>query len=190
MSLIADFAAGLAMAAGHRGRARRVVEFVAPTRNDRVLDIGCGPGNAVRAAGDRTGEVIGVDPSPAMLRIARWLTMRRKARAKIRYEPGAAESLPLADGSVTVAWAIASFHHWADPPAGLKEARRVLAKGGRLFLVERLVGHGRARQQRHGLTASRADSVAIGLRDAGFAEVSTETVADGRGRYVVVRGVA
>jgi len=59
-----------------------------------------------------------------MLRLARFLT-RRSAHA-VRYVEGSAEALPLPDSSVSVAWSIASVHHWVGLDAGLHEARRVL----------------------------------------------------------------
>lgn len=43
---------------------------------ERLVDIGCGPGIAVRHARARGAEVIGVDPAPVMLRVAR-LAMAR-----------------------------------------------------------------------------------------------------------------
>ncbi len=178
------------MAAGHRNLARRVVELSGVGTSDRALGIGCGPGNAVREAGRLGADVIGVDPSSTMLRVARWLTRRHPGRARIRYESGAAEALPLADGAVSVAWTIASFHHWSDPVAGLAEARRVLGANGRMLVVERLAGSGRGWHAQHGLTESRAAEVAGQLRTVGFADVGTETVSVGRGTYVVVRGAA
>lgn len=187
---IADLGAGLLMAAGHRNLARRVVELSGVGASDRALDIGCGPGNAVREAGRLGADVIGVDPASAMLRVARWLTRRHPGRARISFESGTAEALPLADGTVSVAWTIASFHHWSDPVVGLAEARRVLGADGRMLVVERLVGHGRGWHTQHGLTESRAAEVAGQLRGAGFADVGTETVPVGRGTYVVIRGVA
>jgi SAM-dependent methyltransferase len=41
---------------------------------DRVVDVGCGPGIAVRLAARRAAAATGVDPDPAMLRFAPWST--------------------------------------------------------------------------------------------------------------------
>jgi ubiquinone/menaquinone biosynthesis C-methylase UbiE len=37
----------------------------------RILDLGCGPGQLALAFAPLAGEVLGIDPEPEMLRIAR-----------------------------------------------------------------------------------------------------------------------
>ena len=105
---------------------------------DVVLDVGCGSGTAVREAAARLsrGRAIGVDPSPAMLRIAADLSASHAERARMEFLEGDASHLPLAGHSVTVAWAINSLHHWADPARGLSEVLRVLASRGRFLITE------------------------------------------------------
>src|SRR5918998_269668 len=84
---------------------------------DDVVDIGCGSGAAVRRAARRgASSVVGVDPATVMLRVARLLgrSSRRNGSA-VRYVDAAAEALPLADGSASVVWALATVHHWRGP---------------------------------------------------------------------------
>ena len=47
--------------------ARAVVESAAIRPGERVLDLGCGTGNAALLAADRSGEVTGVDPASRLL---------------------------------------------------------------------------------------------------------------------------
>src|SRR4051812_35430974 len=115
---------GLLFAVKGGGRARFICDLADIGPHDRVVDIGCGPGNAVRAAAARGGRATGVDPSPVMLSVARALTVRR--RSAITWAGGAAETIPVADGSATVVWSVACVHHWADVAAGVAEVRRVL----------------------------------------------------------------
>lgn len=105
---------------------------------DVVLDVGCGSGAAVREAAARLsrGRAIGVDPSPAMLKIAVELSASHPERARMEFLEGDASHLPLAEDSVTVAWAINSLHHWADAARGLSEVRRVLVGQGRFLVTE------------------------------------------------------
>ena len=91
---------------------RWTVELARLQPNDVALDIGCGSGTAVREAAARLigGRAIGVDPSPAMLRIATEQTVGHEGRERIEFLQGYAGHLPLVEASVTVVWAINSIH--------------------------------------------------------------------------------
>jgi ubiquinone/menaquinone biosynthesis C-methylase UbiE len=138
---------------GREGDARLVAELSGLRPEDTVLDIGCGPGTAVRHAARLGATANGVDPAPVMLRVARLLT---RSTERVRYLAGAAETLPLPDGSVSVVWTIASVHHWADLDTALHEARRVLRPGGRLVAVERGTQPGARGHASHGWTDEQA----------------------------------
>jgi ubiquinone/menaquinone biosynthesis C-methylase UbiE len=120
-----------------------------------------------------------------MRRLAVRLTPAR-LRPAITVLNGTAERLPLADGAATVAWAVASVHHWADLDAGLAELHRVLAPSGRLLLVERLA-RPRSWFSHHALTWERAEQLAARAATAGFIEPVAERVALGRSRLALVR---
>ena len=122
-----------------RGRLAGVITDLADLGPaDRVVDVGCGPGAAVREAARRGAAATGVDPSPAMLRLARGITAFRRIE-NVRWLEGGAERLPVPDAQATVVWAVASLHHWSDRKAGFSEARRALAQAGRLILADWLV---------------------------------------------------
>jgi ubiquinone/menaquinone biosynthesis C-methylase UbiE len=177
----------LSMAAGRGSVARGVASLAAVGPGDGVLDVGCGPGTAAREAGRRGATVIGVDPSPVMLRLARRISAARSAH-NLEWREGSAESLPLPDDSVSIAWAISTVHHWADVEAGIGELRRALAPGGQVLLVERLVKPGARGHAAHGLTADQADSVAAQLRAAGFTDVQTDVRRFGRRTVAILAG--
>jgi ubiquinone/menaquinone biosynthesis C-methylase UbiE len=176
----------LAMAAAGRTRAALVVELAAVSDADRAVDIGCGPGNAVRAAARRGARVTGVDPAPLMLGLARILT---RDRARITWAQGSAENLPLPNDSATVVWSAATVHHWADVTAGLAEVRRVLSAGGRFLAIERRVRPDATGLASHGWTDQQAESFAAQCRAAGFDDVRIETPARGRHIFEVVIAV-
>jgi SAM-dependent methyltransferase len=184
--------AGLAMLFLGRSAARLVVGLAELSAADRVVDVGCGPGNAVRLAARAGARVTGVDSSADMLRIARAVTRNRvgsRDRAAVSWIHGSAEDLPIPDASATVLWTVASVHHWSDVSAGLAQAYRVLRPGGRLLAIERRVRPGASGLASHGWTAQQAESFAALCRDAGFIDVSTAERDFGRRSAAVVRAI-
>ena len=178
--------AGATMLVAVRARARVIIDLAAVTDSDRVVDIGCGPGTAVRAAARRGAQVSGVDPAPVMRRLARAITGDDR---RVAWLAGTAEHLPLPDGSVTVAWSLATVHHWKDVAAGLAEAKRVLAPAGRFLVIERRVRPDANGLASHGWTEQQAESFAAQCRAAGLESVRVEQRATGRRSGWVVRAI-
>ena len=178
----------VSMTAGRGPLVRAAAAAAELTPADQVVDIGCGPGAAVRYAARRTAAATGIDPDPAMLRLARWSTGLRPP-PNVSWLEGRAEKLPLPDGQATVTWAISSAHHWEDRDAGIGEARRVLAPGGRLVIAERLAEPAARGHAAHGLTCGQADDLAVQLAAAGFRQVRSYTVKAGHRTLVIIRGV-
>jgi ubiquinone/menaquinone biosynthesis C-methylase UbiE len=105
----------------------------------RVLEIGVGSGLNLPFYSDRTSEVVGLDPHPKLLAMAR----SRSSRIPLTTVEGSAESIPLDDGSVdtvVTTWTLCSVPEVAR---ALAEMRRVLKPSGRLLFVE----HGLAREE-------------------------------------------
>jgi ubiquinone/menaquinone biosynthesis C-methylase UbiE len=184
----AGFLAAASMVLGGQGNARLAKRLSELTADDSVADIGCGPGTAVRRAARAGASVVGVDPAPVMLRLAPFLT-RRSAHV-VRYAEGSAEALPLPDSSISVAWSIASVHHWADLDAGLREARRVLEPGGRLVAIERLTRPGARGLASHGWTPEQASAFADRCLAHGFTQARVNRHGDGRRTKVSVSATA
>jgi len=101
---------------------------------DRVLDLGCGSGWATRLVAKRfhPKKIVGIDISDEMVRRA---AEQSKGIANIEFKQGAAEKIPLPDASVDKIFSIESFYYWPNQMAGLKEAKRVLAPSGELFIL-------------------------------------------------------
>lgn len=95
----------------------------------RLLDVGCGAGLALRLAADRGADVSGLDAAPGLLEYAR----QRVPGATILQ--GELQSLPFPDHAFDVVTGFNSFQYAADPPAALREARRVTTPGGRILAV-------------------------------------------------------
>jgi ubiquinone/menaquinone biosynthesis C-methylase UbiE len=175
------------MVIGRTGDARLAVELTGTRAGDRVVDVGCGPGTAARFAARLGAHVTGVDPSPAMLGLARRLT---RGSSEVTYLDGASESLPLPDGSATVVWTVASVHHWQDVDAALREVRRVLVPGGQFLAMERPAEPGAKGLASHGWTDEQAASFADMCREHGFAGVQVSRHSTRLRRFVAVRATA
>jgi ubiquinone/menaquinone biosynthesis C-methylase UbiE len=101
---------------------------------DRVLDIGCGTGLIARCAAETvgaTGSVAGIDVSPDMIAVATSLPIA--SGASIEWREGDATALPFADESFDVVLCQMTLMFIEDRLTALREANRVLARGGRLL---------------------------------------------------------
>jgi ubiquinone/menaquinone biosynthesis C-methylase UbiE len=121
----------LAMRQNQLQKYRREVVAAA---HGRVLEVGIGSGLNFPLYGRQVETVVGIDPSPRLLAIAR----RRADAAGVRAEllQGSATAIPLADSTidtVVMTWTLCSI---ADPLAALREMRRVLKPDGKLLFVE------------------------------------------------------
>ena len=99
---------------------------------ERVLDLGCGTGNAALLAAEHGAQVTGVDPAPRLLQVAR--DRAEAAHRPITFVLGAAESLPLEDASVDVVLSVFAVIFASDPAAAVREIDRVLTADGRLVI--------------------------------------------------------
>lgn len=126
-----------------RGRERafreRLVDLAGIAPGEAVLDIGCGTGSLALATKQRVGargQVYGIDASPEMIARARRKAV--KAGATVVLETGVAETLPFPDARFDVVVSTLMLHHLPRPVRQqcVREARRVLRTGGRLFVVD------------------------------------------------------
>ncbi len=103
---------------------RRIAAAIMAALGDAspVVNVGAGPGSYE----PRDRPVVAVDPSAVML-------AQRPADAAPAIR-GAAEALPLRDGSFGAAMGVLTVHHWTDRARGLAEMRRVARGPVVLFL--------------------------------------------------------
>ena len=104
---------------------------------ERLLDVGCGLGEAALALAQDLGdggEVVGVDASESMLRVAR--SNAGAARSRVRFTVGDACSLDEPDDSFDAARSERTLQWLADPAAAVAEMVRVVRPGGRVSLID------------------------------------------------------
>jgi SAM-dependent methyltransferase len=112
--------------------ARAVVDGAALAPGERVVDVGCGTGNAALLAAAHGAHVTGVDPAGRLLEVAREQATERGLDA--RFVQGEAAALPLEDASAEVLLSVFGVIFAPDAAAAAAEMARVAARGGRIVL--------------------------------------------------------
>lgn len=100
----------------------------------RALDVGCGDGNFTRALAGLCRAVSGIDVRAS--RIDDALAAARAAGVAIDFRVAGGEALPYADASFDVVAFSNSLHHMNEIAVALREAARVLAPNGLLYVME------------------------------------------------------
>lgn len=129
LGMVGDPEAGFNDVAGEAA-----VELLGPCGGLRVLDLGCGEGHVARRLARHGAQVVGVDPTRALLEAAR--AAERDQPLGIDHRLGGAEHLgSVGDATIDAVLAVLSLHHVEELGAALGEAHRVLRPGGRLVAV-------------------------------------------------------
>jgi SAM-dependent methyltransferase len=118
---------------GQRGR---VLDALALARNERVVDLGCGPGLLALEMAHRVGmqgEVQGIDTSESMIALA---ARRCYGKSWVQLSRGDVSKLPYPDGHFDAAVCTQVYEYVADIDGALRELNRVLRPGGRAVIVD------------------------------------------------------
>ncbi len=112
--------------------AQVVIDRAALRRDEHVVDVGCGTGNAALLAAERGARATGIDPAQRLLDVA-----GAKAAADVadaRFLPGEAARLPLADSTADVIVSVFGVIFAPDAQAAAAEMARVAAPHARIVL--------------------------------------------------------
>src|SRR6266571_1798914 len=153
---------GGSMERGHRPAGEQAIEKMRVKEDARVLDVGCGSGWATRLLAEKAkrGQVVGIDISDEMVRIARESS---GGFPNVEFQVASSESLPFAEAQFTHAFSMESLYYYVDVLRALKEIHRVLVAGGEFVTVVHLFSIA----QYHSL-----------FRQAGFINVRDERIHD------------
>jgi ubiquinone/menaquinone biosynthesis C-methylase UbiE len=113
--------------------AAEVRDFVRPSGRERALDVGTGAGALALALAPLVREVVGLDPVPELLELA-----RARAATNAEFVAGDGAALPFADGSFDLAGTHRTLHHVARPDRIVAELARVTRPGGHVLVVDQL----------------------------------------------------
>jgi SAM-dependent methyltransferase len=104
-----------------------MLEIWGDVRGLRVCDVGCGEGRSCRKLRALGAEVVGIDPTPALIDEAK----RRDPDGT--YIGGFAENLPLEDNSFDLVVSYVTLVDITDYKKAIAEMARILKPGGRLI---------------------------------------------------------
>jgi ubiquinone/menaquinone biosynthesis C-methylase UbiE len=117
---------------------KRLIELANLNGNEKVLDIGCGPGNLDLMITENFGKdcVYGIDIAPKMIRMA-----KKKAKERsynIDYRIGSSTMLPYKNNEFNIVYTCLFYHHlnYKEKDKTLKEIHRVLKDNGKYVCLE------------------------------------------------------
>ena len=159
--------------------------------DDRLLDVGCGTGAAVRAASAMVRLAVGLDSSPAMIQQAEALA---DVSPRAVFIVADAQELPFPPAAFSVVLCTTALRHFTDATSAVTEMLRVLTPAGRMVVGDFQVGPGKLRRRWWG---NPPPATALpnwaGLRQAisGTGGSVTEVIRYGTalGPYVIVSAV-
>ena len=119
----------------HRLWKDRFVARLKPRPHEDILDMAGGTGDVAFRMARRGAQVTVADINGDMLEVGRQRAERR-ALAGLRWKVENAERLSFADASFDAYTIVFGIRNVTDIPAALREAHRVLRRGGRFYCME------------------------------------------------------
>src|SRR5581483_6288416 len=102
-------------------RMRSAVDWVEPLQPDWiVLDVACGAGHVAQELAPRVRQVVGVDLTPALLRLGAE-RLAAAGVANVLLQEGDAAALPFVDASFDLVVCRSALHHFAEPARQVAE---------------------------------------------------------------------
>jgi ubiquinone/menaquinone biosynthesis C-methylase UbiE len=170
--------------------ANDLLDRIAPSQRESVLDIACGTGVVARLAQQRghAGRLVGIDLNTAMLAVA------RAKSAAIEWIEGSALDLPFDANSFDIVLCQLGLQFFPDRPLALKEMVRVLKPGGRagfsvysaidktpaanafVQALDKYLGEGASRTKRSEHLSCDVQEVGTWAKQAGFDVVNVDAV--------------
>jgi SAM-dependent methyltransferase len=127
-------------------RPSSTLSWIEPLSADMVvLDVACGAAHGAEPVAQAVRQVIGIDLTPALLRVGAE-RLRDAGVSNVLLQEGDAEALPFVDRSFDVVFCRSSLHHFADPARAVVEMRRVCRSGGRVVLVDLIAPYQQTRE--------------------------------------------
>ena len=163
---------GVILARKNRGRNAWAISLLDLQPEDRVLEIGFGPGQAIEEIVKSTPNsfVAGIDISDVMIEQASKRNAEAIRAGRVLLKQGSESPMPFEDANFHKVFAVNSMQFWSDPNAGLQEVRRVLKPGGRIAIVIQPMW-----AKTDDKVRSVGEKLELQMKQAGFKQVRLET---------------
>lgn len=164
----------MAIRRSNRRRNAWAVELLDVRPTDRVLEVGFGPGIAIRELSLRAsqGHVHGIDHSEEMVRQATRRNRQGVRAGRVHLHLGSAERLPDLGAPFDRVLAVNNLGMWHDPAACLRELRGIMSSEGRIAIVSQPRCPGATAET----TRQAGRDIAERLDQAGFVDTRSETL--------------
>jgi len=110
---------------------KEVLKFLSRVSDKKVLDVGCGKGKISRKLKDLGFDVIGIEPSIELIKIA------RKNNPDIKFIQASATNLPFEKETFDFLICIEVLEHIPDTKKAIKEMIRVLKLNGKVLIIDK-----------------------------------------------------
>jgi ubiquinone/menaquinone biosynthesis C-methylase UbiE len=164
----------MAHRSSNRKRNTWAVSLLEVRPDDRILEIGFGPGLAVLKISriGTQGYVCGIDHSEVMLRQATRRNADGIRRGVVDLRLASVDALPAFDVPFDKVLAANAMLFWSKPDARLERLRHLLRPGGLIAEAHQPRGRGASDET----SATKGREMAAALARAGFSEVRVETL--------------
>src|SRR5271157_759587 len=142
-----------------------------------IADLGAGEGTLSQLLAQRAERVIAVDNSENMVAFGTDLA-RKHGLTNLEYRRGDLEELPIESASVDLVILSQSLHHAQHPQTAVREAWRILKRGGRIAVLDLLKHHFEEARELYADLWLGFSEVELGyfLRQVGFSNIESAIV--------------
>jgi ubiquinone/menaquinone biosynthesis C-methylase UbiE len=162
----------MAARGSNRERARWTVDLLQIDPDDRVLELGCGPGVALEHVGRRlqSGVVVGIDHSLVMIKQAARRNREAIATGRVLLRLGGVEDVRVLDGPFTKILSINVIQFMPDLTLFFQLLRTKLAPGGSVGTTYQPRNKNPTRSD----AIAMADQMSAAMKSAGLAKIHVE----------------